>query len=258
MVALNCDPFQTVSLALYGEWAKDECGIICSLIKEGDFVLDVGANIGTITVAMAKRVGSTGRVFAFEPQTAAYYCLCGNVALTHALSNVRALNMAVSDFDGVIQVPVIDVNQPFNVGGVRLADPVYDAASNLPKEDVACVKIDSLQLPRVDFIKIDVETMEAKVLAGSVETVRRCRPVIMAEALLGELSSVESLNVAGMIAFFKEHNYVFRVLRTDLFSPDNIRYCPDNVFPGDDQNILAIPAEKPKPEGFDDLPKLIP
>ena len=253
MIGLSGDPFQTSSLGLYGEWAQNECGVICSFLNPGDVALDVGANIGSITVAMAKKVGISGHVWAFEPQSAPFYCLCGNIALTHALTHTKAINAAVSDFDGTIQVPIVDVNKQFNFGGVRLQDEGYDKALPMPKEDVPCVKIDSLALPRVDFIKIDVETMEAKVLAGAADTIRRCRPVILAEALQGKEDGIEALNVAAMIAFFKANDYDARLMMTHLYAPDNVRYCPDNVFPGGDRNILAIPNEREKPLDFLEL-----
>jgi len=251
MIGLSSDPYQTHSLEFYGEWAKEECGIICSFIKPGDVALDVGANIGTITVAMAKRVGVYGRVFAFEPQQAPFCCLCGNIALTHSLGIVRALNVAVSDFDGTIEVPIVDINKPFNIGGVRLQDEAYDKATKLPKETVPCLKIDSLELPRVDFMKIDVEVMESKVLRGAIETVARCRPAIMAEALC--CNALEKTNLDDMLQFFKDMDYEAKEMDTSLYSPNNVRYCTDEIFPGGDRNLFALPNEKEKPEWFKGL-----
>lgn len=254
MLALACDPYQTASLGFYGEWAREESALTCSLLKLGDVALDVGANIGSMTLPMARKVGPTGLVLAFEPQRAPFYCLCANIALNHLLNSVRALNAAASDFDGAIEVPIVDVNKPFNVGGVRLDDPVYDDATKLQKEEVPCFKIDSMNLPRVDFIKIDVETMESKVLAGASETIDRCKPVIIAEALHGEISTWEEENIKRMKELFKSHGYDARQIQTKLFSPDNVRYCQDVIFPGCDHNMIAIPNEREKPEWFLKLP----
>lgn len=251
MVGLTCDPYQTASLGFYGEWAMDECGVICSFLKPGDVALDIGANIGSIAVPMGKRVGPDGMIMAFEPQRAAYYCLCANIALTHLIKSVRAFNSAVSDHDGVISVPVVDVDKPYNVGGVRLEDAVYDEKTRLPKEEVPCMRIDSMGLERLDFVKIDVETMEHKVLAGASDTIAKLRPVIMAEALNGEFSSNEDTNMARMKEFFAFHKYDTRIITTGLFSPNNVRYCTDCIFPGTDRNLIAIPAERTKPDWFD-------
>ena len=256
MIALRCDPFQTASLALYGEWARGEADAICSFLKPGDLAIDVGANIGTLTIPMAKRVGSGGMVIAIEPQRSPFLCLCGNVALTHCLTQVRCLNAAAGDVEEIIQVPVVDINKPFNVGGVRLQDANYDAAVNLKKENVQMLTIDSMNLPRVSLIKIDVETMEAKVLAGAYDTVQRCRPVICAEALFEAFNpdgTIESRNVESMKAFFRETNYEPRYFISQLFDENNNRYCPDNIFPGHDRNIIAIPSEHEKPEWWTKL-----
>lgn len=261
MMGLMCDPFQTASLGLYGEWARGESDAICSFLKPGDVAIDVGANIGTMTIPMAKKVGGSGLVISFEPQRAPFMCLCGNVALTHCLQQVRCLNAAAGDRDDMIDVPVVDINKPFNVGGVRLQDTNYDAAVKLRKEAVPVMTIDGLALNRVNLIKIDVETMESKVLAGAIETVLRCRPVIFAEALyddsLCEGSSIERTNLEAMKVFFAGVNYDPRFLITTLYDEWNNRYCPDNIFPGGDRNIVALPAEMPdKPEWFTKLSRI--
>lgn len=256
MVGLICDPFQTASLGLYGEWARGEVEALCSFLQPGSVAIDVGANIGTMTIPMAKRVGTGGLVIAFEPQRVAFMCLCGNVALTHCLNQVRALNAAAGDTDGTIDVPVVDVNKPFNVGGVRLQDPNYDEVMKLRKEIVPLSRIDSFNLERVDLIKVDVETMESKVLAGAIETVQRCRPVICAEALIDHLTptgTIESENLERMKAFLLGNGYEARYFISTLFDEVNERFCPDNIFPGFDRNIIAIPNEKPKPEWFTKL-----
>ena len=57
MLGLQCDPWQTGSLMMYGEWSKYESDTICSCLPVGGVALDVGANIGSLSVAMAKKVG---------------------------------------------------------------------------------------------------------------------------------------------------------------------------------------------------------
>jgi hypothetical protein len=124
---------------------------------------------------------------------------------------------------------------------------------------VPILTIDGLNLDRVDVIKIDVETMESRVLAGALQTVARLRPVIFAEALYPETfgagSAVESENLEAMKVFFTGCDYDARFLITALYDAGNNRYCPDEIFPGGDRNIVAIPNEKPKPDWFLKLEK---
>lgn len=257
-MGLTCDPFQTAALGLYGEWAQTETDVICSLLNPGDVALDVGANVGTITIGMAKKVGREGMVFAFEPQRAAFMCLCGNVALTHCINHVRCFNAAVGDTDGFIQVPVLPLDVAFNVGGMRLDDQSYaDHFKALPREDVPLMTIDAMNFPRVNLIKIDVEAMESKVLAGAFETVKRCRPAIMAEALFPDAfkqgSTVEAENLTRMLEFFRAQNYTAKYFLSPLYTENNPRFCLDNIFPGMDRNIVALPNEMEKPEWFNAL-----
>src|ERR1700759_4504087 len=69
------------SLDLYGEWCDFEIQLLSRFINPGDTVVDVGANIGTHTVAFANLVGAGGVVPAFEPQRRLFQMLSGNVAL---------------------------------------------------------------------------------------------------------------------------------------------------------------------------------
>jgi FkbM family methyltransferase len=254
MVALKCDPYQTASLIFYGEWSRDEVEQICDCLKPGDIALDIGANIGTVAVAMAKKVGRAGYVMAFEPQRAAFCCLAANTALTHCLVQLEPVRAAVSDCNGVINVPIINPDTPFNVGGMRLDDPDYSpTVKNLPTEEVPCVTIDSMNLPRCAVIKIDVETMESKVLAGAKETLGRCRPVVFAETMVDIHNQKETDNIAATFKLLHDAGYAIKKFVPPLYSPDNIRFCPDSIFPGVDLMICAWPKEKEFPEWFSKL-----
>lgn len=251
MMGLTCDPFQSASLAIYGEWAGQEVDAMCSLIKPGDVVLDVGANIGTVTVAFAKRVGTAGHVYAFEPQKSPYYLLCGNIALTSTLYQTTAINAAVGEADGMIDVPLVDISKPFNLGGVRLDDPNYIRAAAY--EQVAMIKIDSLGLQRCDLMKIDVETMEAKVLLGATNTIAKYKPVIFAETLADKTNPHEMQNLNKMAYILNAHGYKMFAYQSELYSPNNARFCPDNIFPGTDQILIAWPDNKEAPDWIKNL-----
>lgn len=55
-------------LRIYGEWAENSFALLAPLIPNGGVIADVGANIGTLSLAFAHRVGETGSVLAFEAQ----------------------------------------------------------------------------------------------------------------------------------------------------------------------------------------------
>src|SRR5690349_191029 len=92
------------SFDLYGEFSEGEVEVFRQLVRPGQTVLDVGANIGAHTVPLAKLVGRSGRVLAFEPQRTVYYALCGNVAQNN-LDQVYCYHAAVAERAGTIAVP---------------------------------------------------------------------------------------------------------------------------------------------------------
>jgi len=75
------DTFVGKSLNTYGEWCQSEVLLFSSIVREGDVVIDVGANIGAFTVPLAKMVGTKGCVVAYEPQRQIYQLLSANIAL---------------------------------------------------------------------------------------------------------------------------------------------------------------------------------
>ena len=114
------DAFVGRGLDLYGEWCDFEIQAIRPHVKPGDTVIDVGANIGTHTVAFANMVGPTGTVHAYEPQRRLFHMLSGNVAL-NALERVYCHQAAVGDSMGEIHLPQLpspDMN--FNFSAVSV------------------------------------------------------------------------------------------------------------------------------------------
>ena len=75
------------SIGKYGEFSEGEIAIFDQLCRPGDIVVEVGANIGTHTLPIAKMVGVAGRVHAFEPQRIVFQTLCANMALTVSLTS---------------------------------------------------------------------------------------------------------------------------------------------------------------------------
>lgn len=161
--------------------------------------LDCGANIGVHTVEWAKHMYGWGEVLAFEAQERLYYALAGNIAINNC-SNARATWSAVGGECGVINIPKINYDRPASFGSLELrpsktnediGQPVkYDSASTY---EAPLLSIDSLKLSRVDFIKIDVEGMEAEVLRGAKATLQRCKPMMLIEHIKTKKSDLEKL-----------------------------------------------------------------
>jgi len=161
--------------------------LLRKLRGDGVVALDCGANLGIYTVSWARHMTGWGSVFAFEAQERIFYALAGNICLQNCF-NARAIHAAIGERDGSLDIPVPDYCRPASFGSLELrrrdnneyiGQAVnYDASALQP---VKMMRIDSLNLTRVDFIKIDVEGMEPEALAGARETITRCRPVMFIE-----------------------------------------------------------------------------
>jgi len=167
------DQFQGKMLDKYGEYSEGEVDTFAQLLKPGMIAVEVGANIGSHTVAIANLVGPTGRVLAFEPQRAIFQVLCANIAL-NALEQVEAHWMAVGAAAGEVMIDRLDMRAEQNFGG-------YSIGKATAGDKVPLRSVDSFGLPHCHMIKIDVEGMEADVLRGAAATIRRCGPMVFCE-----------------------------------------------------------------------------
>ena len=86
-------------LPLYNEWSEGENIVMSQFVEPGDTVLDIGPNIGTTVMLLSKRVGATGKVYAFEAQQLMSQCLNANLVLNN-IKNADVLSLAVSSETG--------------------------------------------------------------------------------------------------------------------------------------------------------------
>lgn len=131
-------------------------------LPDDAIAVDGGANAGLVCVPIAHRLRARGgRVYAFEPQRTLFHALGGTVALNQ-LDNLHLLNMGLAGVNGTMKVPDLDYGQDADFGLVSLVDG--HAAGGTP---TPVVRLDSLGLPRLDFLKLDIEGMEIEALHGA-------------------------------------------------------------------------------------------
>jgi FkbM family methyltransferase len=157
--------------------------IVNKFVRPGQVCLDIGANVGAITLAMVKAVGETGRVEAFEPGSRFIERLRKNLEMNPAVAGrVHAHQLGLSDEPGELLWQE-SRNAPGNAS-IHWIDP------SRPSARVNVTTLDAFVLEQglsaVHFLKIDVEGMERRVLAGGLETIRRDRPVIYFESSLSD------------------------------------------------------------------------
>jgi FkbM family methyltransferase len=153
-----------------------EYELLPSWLKEGDWAIDVGANIGQYTKKMSELVGEKGRVIAFEPVLETFYLLASNVSRFKNSNNVTLVNAAVSD-----KTEVLGIDIPKLESGL---DNFYQAhlIASENARSVLCLPIDSFNiLEKIKFVKIDAEGHELHVLRGMNKILKRDHPVIVVE-----------------------------------------------------------------------------
>ncbi len=227
------DPYVGRSLDLYGEFSQGEADLFQALLAPGQVVVEVGANIGAHTVLLARIVGETGLVLAFEPQRRLHQVLCANLAL-NGIPNVIAEQVALGRTEGTAQVPPLDYGADLNFGGLAL-DQAHEG------EAVPVRPLDAYRLPDCAFLKVDVEGMEAQVLAGAETLLRSHRPLVYVE-------NDRKDKALELMALLRSFGYRLWWHNPPLFNPANFRGVAENVFSDlASRNMLGVPGERPVP-----------
>lgn len=192
--------------------------LIRSRVQTGDTVVDVGANMGYITARLAEYVGTSGRVYSFEPVPDTYEQLAETVRV-RKLDQVTPIHACVSDQAG----PVTMVVPEYDSGGDNLYESrVVDAASAGAGRRVAvqAVRLDD-ELPEgggpLSFMKIDVEGHERSVIAGGLDVLRRHKPLLLIE--VAEDPDDPASSAAALFATLAELGYQPYVLDADGCRP---------------------------------------
>ena len=221
------------ALQVYGEYMQAEVELFEHLIAPGDTVIDAGANLGAHTLYFSKRVGDSGRVYAFEPQRIVFQTLCANVALNSAL-NVFAHHAALGERPGEIVVDIPDYTRENNFGGMPLGE--WQSGERAP-----VATIDALALDRCDFVKIDVEGMEQAAIRGARGTLARLQPVLYVENDRPE-------HAAALVALIRSLGYSLHWHVPPYFNAANFNGVAENLFGNiAARNVLCMPEGRPLP-----------
>lgn len=199
-------------------------------VKPGQHTLDIGANLGWTARLMSALVGPSGSVTAFEPMPSALANLRLN-ADTAAYRNIKVVDIALSDAAG--EVPIY-LSSDQNTALASLREP--DAASGAKAIRVRTAPLDTMlgELPRISFVKIDVEGAEQKVLSGMQGLLRRDRPVValeLSDAWLRRMGDSGD----GVLRFMQQHGY-------GCFQYGQEPMVPMQHAPAEQVDIVCLPA----------------
>jgi FkbM family methyltransferase len=237
------DPGVGVGLQLFDSscYDYDEVLLALALLSKrkdsrgpGVVAVDCGANIGVHTVEWARHMHGWGSVIAIEAQEVIFYSLCGNIVINNCL-NTRAFLAVVGKEKATMQIPVPDYCHPANFGSLelrQLASSQFIGQKIKYSEDacqtVDVIRIDDLEISRLDLLKIDVEGMEMDVLEGGEKTITAHRPAMIVEVIKSDWNM--------LVSYLSEHRYL---------------YYPF------ERNILAVHESDPIAECITELPGLL-
>lgn len=180
---LDLDEGFDFSIFLLGAVEPSTVRFYRKVLRKGDIVLDIGANIGGHTLPFAQCVAPNGRVFAFEPTEFAYRKLVDNVSLNPELTGIIVANHMLLAAPGDRDVPdEIYSSWPLNPSGEvhqkHLGQLQPLGAVEVETVDSYCAMNG---IDRLDWIKIDVDGNETSVLRGAAEVLRKFRPKLIIE-----------------------------------------------------------------------------
>ncbi|MDA7669971.1 FkbM family methyltransferase [Akkermansiaceae bacterium] len=173
------------------KWEEHQHDLAHKYINSDSVVVEVGAHIGSLTIILSKL---SKNVHCFEPLKQSYDLLRKNLLLNNC-KNVITYQKGVGDEIGNTKVGYISNG---NCGATILKGGSVDKYwKNKTDLDVELVTLDSLNLDRLDYLKIDVEGYEENVIKGGLNTINNFKPIIVIECMedynLGSIISDKTL-----------------------------------------------------------------
>lgn len=198
-----------------------------SLVKPGMHIMDIGANIGETALEFSRLTTGSGVVYAFEPDPDTLKKLRHHITINNA-KNINVIDYALGSESGF---SFLGKNE-YNSGGNSIT------ASEGTKINIHTADsfVESNGISRIDFIKIDVEGYEARVLSGAQQLITKFKPVIFAEVVDSFLMNQGS-SAKEMLAILKSHGYNL----TDAYTGESIDLNTD--FTNTHFDVIANPAK---------------
>ena len=187
-IRYELDLSELIDSGMFYEGAREPntANALLKLAKAGNVVFDIGANVGSHTLPLAKLVGPEGMVYAFEPVEWARNKLNRNIELNN-FQNIRLVPVALSDHveaHGTEQFRAsFKISNQADVGADgELTQNWWGACDEVVVEfDTVDAFVQKNGLSRLDLIKLDVDGYEGKVIRGAKNTLERFRPIILME-----------------------------------------------------------------------------
>jgi FkbM family methyltransferase len=154
------------SIFFNGTYEEGTLKIMNGILRDEDTFIDIGANIGLMSLHAAVILNGRGKVLSFEPLSSTYNLLMQNIKLNN-LENIEAVNMAIGSTNGIVD---IWDNTIINRGSSSIIKPHQTAAGHRILIKCLDTYLEEHHIDSITCIKIDVEGWELEVLKGAANT----------------------------------------------------------------------------------------
>jgi FkbM family methyltransferase len=235
------------SIYLLGSFERSTGATLEKLVKHGDTVFDIGANIGAHTLGLARSVGPHGRVFALEPADFAFVKLQQNLAANPDLQSravARQVLLAATG-DAKIQQQIYaswplekheDVHPKHRGRLATTMNAVVDTLDEFVKRE---------GIERLDLIKIDVDGHELQVLQGAQKTLVAFHPILVME-MSPYVHAEEQSSFASLVALLRENGYSIQDASTWKALPLDAGKLEAMIPDGSSINVIASAKAIPR------------
>lgn len=170
------------ALFTYGMFDETVTWMLMQSVRPGSTVLDIGAHFGYMSLLLQYLSGASGKVISFEPTPSTYAVLARNVS---DKPQIKALNLAAGDSRSRIEIT--DFGTRYSAWNTlssngRMAMPTQHSGQPVEVDVVPVDDICTELALKPDFIKIDAENFEDRVIGGLARTLDACRPTILMES----------------------------------------------------------------------------
>jgi FkbM family methyltransferase len=217
---------------MYYDFKDNSKQTLFALAKQGDYIIDIGANVGEISFNLAKKVGKNGKIISFEPDKYNFDRLLRNYKL-NTFDNIQLVNKGLGNKPGRYLMR-INENEVGNNGSKRIVASV--SGSNDNSIDVIALDTYFQENPvsKIALIKMDVEGYEVNVLNSASKTIQNHRPIIYTEMQDKKLKEFGS-SASEMTALIKNKGYKVLNAETNEAISDSYNFTDCHI------DILCIP-----------------
>ena len=218
------DQYIGKSLSEYGEWSEAEVVLLKQLLADNENMIEVGSNIGTHTIPLAKQVLNGGFVYAIEPQYQNHKLLLDNIK-NNELKNVKVLKIAISSKEGEAYMNTFDESITGNYGDSKIFSSNFKNAESVPVKTLDQLFYDDIKERKsIKLIKCDAQGQELNIILGSKKIIDKYKPYLYLENddIHTSKALIENLKNMGYILFWH---------LPPLYNPDNFLKNTKNIFP---------------------------